>query len=135
MSNLEDLLQARLAELKEQTSRAAEILVKHHSAHVDLAPDQMFRFTCTCEHSELVGGPTRRAGSKTDWLSAHQANQLAPLILEAQAKALREAADAYDYNAWSSTYTSMQDDPDANLDAVGVSIEWLRARADKLETL
>lgn len=59
---------------------------------------------------------------------------IAKVRAEAKAEALREAADAYDYNAWSSTYTSMQDDPDANLDAVGVSIEWLKARADKLVT-
>lgn len=96
-------------------TQITEVLLEHQLGGFvqDTMSTQMIA-QCFCGHPL---GEFPYAGA-----AAHQAKMLAPLKLEVQAEALREAAKTYP------TYTRDM----VSRAAVG---DWLRARADKLGTL
>lgn len=126
MSNLEDLLQARLAELRNPTTdletQITEVLQEHQlGGFVQDALSRQMIAQCFCGHPL---GEFPYAGA-----AAHQAKMLAPLIREAQAEALREAAD------WLADMASGYLRSSPQLLAGRDIIAQIRARADKLGAL
>lgn len=117
-------------------TRIAETLAEHKAIGLRGMGLHPIGITATCKCGvEVPGGP--------EGMRAHQAAELDPLIAEAQAEALREAADSLDAHADKNERTAVRTawGTRANLNGtywavrrVRITARWLRARAAAMAT-